>query len=230
MPGERMSAMFEYDRSGVGSGATDVVVLRLDGWNDWFQWRTSFYAYYRASDGELQEIGAVKIGKFGHPYANAAEFATPLPDAFSELDDTYVSIGQDESYYTNMRKWLGPVRAHSAFRTLGDLALRPERLTELANEPLVWESLLRNVDRLTATTTLPRLARGEGLAAFEFTFNRPAENPFDEEAVLDFSVTPNSTPPTNVHVLIGRNGSGKTTTLREMAVALLGPQVGTTRA
>ena len=224
------SARFEVEQPGSISTSLDVVILRLQNWNDWFKWRTSFYAYYKSPEGQIHEIGAVKIGRLDHGYANSSEYATPLPTSFDRLDNTYVSIGQDESYYVNMRKLLGPVRAAVAFDTLGDLAYRPERLEEFSTYPLVNESLLRHVDRLTATSTLPRLARGQGLAAFEFIFNRPAENPFDSNSVLDFAVIPSSKPPTNVHVLIGRNGSGKTTMIKEMAVALLGNESGSTRA
>jgi hypothetical protein len=38
---------------------------------------------------------------------------------------------------------------------------------------------------------------------------------------MDFVVTPNSTPPTNVHALIGRNGVGKTHFMQHLAKALL---------
>lgn len=38
---------------------------------------------------------------------------------------------------------------------------------------------------------------------------------------MDFEVLPNSNPPSNVHVMIGRNGSGKTKMLQSMINSLI---------
>ncbi|MFI5690068.1 AAA family ATPase [Streptomyces sp. NPDC051636] len=43
------------------------------------------------------------------------------------------------------------------------------------------------------------------------------------ERRLSFSVTPHSQPPNNIHVLIGRNGVGKTTLLGKIAEAVVNP-------
>ncbi|MFJ7946879.1 hypothetical protein ACIQ6K_24975 [Streptomyces sp. NPDC096354] len=40
---------------------------------------------------------------------------------------------------------------------------------------------------------------------------------------VDFQVTPESSPSSNIHVLIGRNGVGKTTLLRNLAGAVVRP-------
>ena len=209
----------------------DVLLLRLMSWNDWFEYRTLFYCYYKDSDGILREVGPVKIALDGHTYANSPEHATPVPEVIDQpLSEGYFSLGQDESYYTNMRKLLGGVRAHAAFAALRDLALTPDRIDDLSDRPVLSSSLLRSVSTVTAKTTFPNLARGLGHTAYQFTFHRPSENPLVDATVMDFAVAPASTPPTNVHVLIGRNGSGKTRTLRHMALAMLGLEAGDTNS
>jgi predicted ATPase len=100
------------------------------------------------------------------------------------------------------------------------------------DEPVMRESLLRSGSesrpfgqRLRASEArvrgrLNRLARGDArLTPFSFTYTFPAigEAP---APVLSFEVEPDSQPPTNIHVLIGRNGVGKTRCLQNMAQSL----------
>ena len=53
---------------------------------------------------------------------------------------------------------------------------------------------------------------GGGALLTQFSFSYEGPQPEDEESErlkLEFRVTPNSTPPTNIHVMIGRNGMGQ---------------------
>lgn len=197
-------------------------------WNDWFEWRTLFYLYFSDGNGALHDIGAVKIARVGHTYLNDSAHATPLPDTFSALPDEYAAVAQDESFYENLRQHLGEERMRLALEGLGDLAVRQHDFNELEDVPVVSRSLLRSVAAVTVRTTYPDLIAGRGPSSYEFRFVRPSENAFMEAMRLDFKVRANSTPPTNVHVLIGRNGSGKTSALRDMARAMLGPEAGET--
>lgn len=88
---------------------------------------------------------------------------------------------------------------------------------------------MREMPAATIKNKLRRIvASGGGNAAFDFVYTRPTESPLPiEDTTLEFAVAPGSTPPSNVHALIGRNGSGKTTILRSMARALLGGTVAT---
>jgi len=67
-----------------------------------------------------------------------------------------------------------------------------------------------------------RLATGGArLTRYQFTYTPPkreGKSPF----ILAFDVRPESAPPTNIHVLTGRNGVGKTHLLNLMARALVG--------
>jgi len=89
------------------------------------------------------------------------------------------------------------------------------------------ESLLRSVHENNVRGRLARLAHGDAvLTSFEFKypFSRVAEN--IDPPVLDFKVIPESEPPTNIHVLIGRNGVGKTRCMLEILKALLSGRDG----
>lgn len=85
------------------------------------------------------------------------------------------------------------------------------------------ESLLRSVTRSTVEGQFRRMARGDArVTRYEFSYSPPKRlgegaPPFE----LEFSVDPSSRIPTNVHILIGRNGVGKTRLLSLMTKALV---------
>jgi ABC-type transport system involved in cytochrome c biogenesis ATPase subunit len=217
-------------RAGVAAAhePRDVIVLERAEWNDWFRWRTLFSVSYFDKGGRRLHVGAVKIAKLDHAYANEAQHATPIPDSFTSLDHTYVSVGQDEGYYDNLKKWLGASRARETLVALRDLAVRD---SELPDADVVVNSLLRNVAEFTVHTTFANIVRGIGYSPYSFTYTRPKIiGNADAEVKLTFNVEPDAKPPTNVHALIGPNGSGKTTHLRNMAIALLGPEAGPSSA
>src|SRR5690606_17223983 len=73
----------------------------------------------------------------------------------------------------------------------------------------------------TVTEQYRRMALGGAkLTNFRFWFESPQITPESPEMKLLFSVYPESNPPTNVHVLIGRNGVGKTNMINNMISSL----------
>ncbi len=87
------------------------------------------------------------------------------------------------------------------------------------------ESLLRDVRIENVRNRLHRLSMGDAvLTEFQFEYVFPGNEGNRQQPALDFHVEPESEPPTNVHVLIGRNGVGKTRCLQLMRKALLGKQ------
>ncbi len=84
-------------------------------------------------------------------------------------------------------------------------------------------SLLRSVTRATIEGQFYRMARGGArLTDYEFSYTAPARaRRRSPPLTLSFTVAPESYPPTNVHVLIGRNGVGKTTILNSMTQAIV---------
>jgi hypothetical protein len=87
--------------------------------------------------------------------------------------------------------------------------------------------LLRNVSRATVRNQFNRLALGgTRLSAYEFSYTYPSPRGgprVGESAQPDLNVVPESQPPTNVHVIIGRNGVGKSRLLNRFENALIRP-------
>lgn len=204
----------------------EAILIHRAYWNDWYQWKTLFYAYVVGPDGEALDVGAVKIAKLNFSYVRSHETngdLTPLPKKFSGQLREVVSVGQDESYYLNLRNHLGPKKMKLALRQVGDLALDRALFERTKHKSVVQESLLRSVASVSVTGVFARIIKtGLSQVAYDFRYLRNSENPeVNEPARFEFAVVPNSSPPTNVHVLIGRNGAGKTTVMRSMAAALL---------
>lgn len=202
----------------------DVVHLRHTGWDDWFKFSTLYNAAYVDADGKPHEIGGAKIGRAGllpagkgtdregHRYPNP-------PKQFNQLEGSFFSLGQDASFYEALTD-LGAAFRDTFLKAMRDIAYAPELLRVSAQEEVTRVSLLREVPIVTVREQLHRLAHGGvRLTPYEFTFRLSEAKP--EPLKLRFSVDPDSRPPSNIQVLIGRNGVGKSTLLNRLAKALV---------
>ena len=200
----------------------DVAFLERSGWDD-FGFQTLFDLYYRDAEGTIHYVGAVKIGSFGLGRAGQPD----VPDEFDQLDGQLFSLGQDDSYYAQLNA-LGDQVRDDVLAALNDVAVSPDLFARALREPVTGKSLLRNVSRVTVRTQFNRLALGGArLSAYEFTYSYPGatDGPGRGKApsFLTFKVVPESQPPTNVHVIIGRNGVGKSRLLNGIENALIRP-------
>jgi len=193
-----------------------ICYLTTDRWDD-YHFKTQFYLTYLAADGTQHEIGNVKIG--GRGWAED-QLSPDLPDRFEELGDDLFSVGQDDDYYTRLRGL--PDIGRTVMRALRDVAYNNEIFEQIRDEPVTRVSLLRELSAAAVTGRLQRLAHGlVPLTPYSFSYRWPLSDG-DTHDKLDFHVTPDVLPPTNIHVVIGRNGAGKTRLLHGMGSALLG--------
>lgn len=201
---------------------TDVQLeayLVIDDWDDWFKYNTLYALWVYDEHGTRHAIGGVKIGQFG---MEEGQRRAAIPDTFNELDDRFFSLGQDDSYYVNLNK-LGEVIRDEILQGLRDVALDNGIFEKALNENVTGVSLLRSVTRSTVLGQFSRLAKGGArLSHYEFSYSAPPwPNSKISPVKLSFAVVPESMPPTNIHVLIGRNGVGKTHLLHHMSRALV---------
>ncbi len=200
-------------------GAQPRAFLITDNWDDWFKFNTLYTLYVVDAEGERHSIGGVKIGQFA---MEVGQRCAAVPDTFDELDERFFSLGQDDSYYANLNE-LGPELRDTVLRGLRDMALDQELFRRALPESVTGESLLRFVTPATVLGQFRRLARGEArLSQYAFSYTAPKPTRSRAAPVtLSFAVEPESQPPTNIHVLIGRNGVGKTHLLHHMTRALV---------
>jgi len=208
----------------VPSGSKNQAFLFVDNWDDWGKYRTQFSLHVVDETGEAHHIGSVKIGQKGlQPSARVSKShrAPALDEAFGALDESYFSLGQSESYYESLNELSDALRAR-VLKGLRDCAADLDIFETYRAEEVMRESLLRDVVESTVTGRLNRLSRGDAkLTRFAFAYSFPARGRKPPTS-MTFDVIPESQPPTNVHVLIGRNGVGKTRCMRLLALALLG--------
>lgn len=206
------------------SGSKSQAFLYVDRWDDWGKYRTQFSLHVADEDGEVHHIGSVKIGHKGlmpSGKVSKGHRAPALAEKFDALSEDYFSLGQSESYYDSLNELSEALRSR-VLKGLRDCAADLRIFETWRDEDVMRESLLRDVRDSTVTGRLNRLTRGDAkLTKFEFTYHLPTARG-SPPASMSFDVTPDSQPPTNVHVLIGRNGVGKTRCMRQLALALLG--------
>lgn len=205
-------------RSRRPADARDRAFLISDGWDD-FGFKTLSHLAYVDDDGTWNDIGAIKIGAFG---MGAGPGRTELPSQpFSQLSPSHFSLGQDDDYYEHLNK-LGPEVRDAVLVCLRDIALDVELRERALKEDVTGTSLLRSVSVTSVRGQFHRLARGLArLSQYDFSYTLPVPSASVSPATLSFAVVPESQPPTNIHVLIGRNGVGKTHVLNQMAKTLI---------
>lgn len=197
--------------------ATDIIFLTWDDWND-YSFLTLFGMLYVDESSVVHEIGAVKIGYFGQ---SEQERAFSIGDELEGLGDNFFSLGQSDLYYSSLNK-LGNTKRDLILNTLNDIAKDDVLYEKAVKERVTKISLFRFVSPSTVKSQFYRIAHGGiRLTEYNFKFNAPKIRKDSSNFDLSFNVIPESFPPTNIHVLIGRNGVGKTHLTNNMINALL---------
>lgn len=207
-------------RPGSSRHSRGAAYLTEDRWDD-FGFKTLYQLQYLDRSGEFHEIGGVKIGGLGW---GDVQLSTGLSGSFTSVPDDYFSVGQDEDYYTALRELPRGV-GEEILRALRDFAFDTTIFDRARREEVTRTSLLRQVSAAAVVGHLHRLAHGlTPLTEYRFGYEFPTRG--GDSQKLDFAVLPDSYPPTNLHVIIGRNGAGKTRALDGMARALAEPEGG----
>jgi predicted ATPase len=194
-------------------------VLVADKWDDYFKFSTLYALYIVDENEELQEVGNLKIGQFN---MERKQRSPELPKRFEQLDERFFSLGQDDEYYLRLND-LGDATREEILRALNDIAKNEQLYEKAKNEKVSIDSLFRFAPETTVKIQFRRMANGGArLSRYDFIYHSPSgKNSAIPQISLDFHVVPDSNPPTNIHVLIGKNGVGKTYLLNNMAAALV---------
>jgi predicted ATPase len=195
----------------------NVVFLVRDNWND-YAFHTLFYLNYTDEKLKHHELGNVKIGRFGQ---EENEMLLEGIKRFTELDENYFSLGLDDVYYERINN-IGQKFRDEILISLKDIAKDADLYERAISERVTQVSLLRGISPFTITGQYRRMTLGGvRLTSYDFrfeTFNN--EESHFSPIQLDFNVIPDSIPPTNIHVIIGRNGVGKTKLITNMISTL----------
>lgn len=202
-----------------------TVYLVTDNWND-YSFHTLFYMYLHDGGGSLIDIGSVKIAFVGQTPETATHAF--LPKMFNTSIDGIYSLGQSYEYYRRLASLEVDYR-QSILETLGDVVAKPETIDSILDEPAFKKSLLRDRSLSVVKGQFTRGLEGKPeLTDFKFRFRRLGLDTFGS-IEIDFTIKASSTPSTNIHAMIGRNGVGKTTILNGMIEAVTGQEAKSCR-
>lgn len=198
------------------ASSQNTAYLEHDNWDD-FSFQTLFRLTVFDEQGNKHSIGDVKIGFIGQEHGSTSG---KIPRTFNFLEGFY-SLGQDADYYKNLVQCLSSDMLENILKTLGDVAYNPNLLDIASNEDAFNTSFLRSVKLTTIKHQFQRILKGESeLTNYNFFFERPSSDIYSGIRV-DFKVDPTTKPSSNLHILIGRNGVGKTTLINNMVDALI---------
>ena len=204
-------------KSSPPSSGSNEVYLVIDNWND-YSFVTSFGIYAFDESGVRHELPGVRIGFFGQ----TKDVATynKLSDSFDALDETFFSLGMGVDYYKELFSDFSEDWRTDFLTSIRDVVWDQALLEVAKNESVFEISHLRSISISKVRDQFASVLKGEVLLTdFKFGFCLPPSEKF-AGFDLKFSVKASSTPSTNMHALIGRNGVGKTTLLNSMVKAI----------
>jgi len=133
----------------------------------------------------------------------------------------FFSLGQSDEYYIELNSLGGDIR-DEILSALKDIAFDNNMYWSNKNHDVTQNSLMRDIAQTTVLGQFHRLAIGRArLSEYNFNYKIKSQYEWENDIELHFEVHPNSKPPTNVHVIIGRNGVGKTRLLTNMVKSII---------
>ena len=191
----------------------NTIFLNTDNWDD-FCFKTTFHAIYCDEKGINHELGTIKIGKTG--MGDGGRISEYLDSEFESLPDGFFSLWQTAEAYKRVIDC--EKKCHfKILKALKDIAYDPSLYDRYTYEKVLVSSLFRDVSHSLYIRQFRRIASGNAvLTPFNFSYLIENDNQFIDSCSLNFSVSPDVMPPTNVHAIIGSNGIGKTTLIKQM--------------
>ena len=185
-------------------------------WDDYGH-KTSFQLYYINQDGNKSNVGKVKICK-----KNENKTLGVIPKSFTSLDLNYCSLGQDTSYYSNIKKVLGD-DAKAFLYAMRDAAVFSRISDDFINDTGFRHSLLRDNSADTALNIGRYVLAGfdpDDRVNFTYKTQLAYAPNFDFNIKFDFGKINQEDNFNRVIAIIGENGVGKTSLLSNLAKSI----------
>ena len=199
--------------------------LKPDNWDD-YSLKTTFIVHYYESQFSHKLIGSTKIlykeleVKDGARDAWTFDF---LQSSFEALDENFVSLGQDETYYNNLKLFFGKDPALNILESLRDCGMHREFLNDFSDKRGTKDSLLRSITAENMLNSARKILLSNNFNdAFHFEFEfKPLYNDNDSENLPLMFDSKNEYFPNRVSCIIGENGVGKTQILNQLSEFIL---------
>jgi len=202
-----------YTRINISNMQYPFVLLTKDGWNDYWSYETLFSFTYYPKKGINQYVGQIKI-------LDKRKGSTTLPDFFPLLDENFCSLGTDINFYQNVKELIPDFE--SVLDNLNDVAFYPSVAEDFEVLPGFRSSLLRYSEAEKAYKQAKKILQGvDYKEPFVFNYSCKLDNAESNHSVY-FNFSLSEQLPHRIVTLIGRNGTGKTQYLSNLALDLSG--------
>ncbi|EHI99058.1 hypothetical protein CDLVIII_2413 [Clostridium sp. DL-VIII] len=193
---------------------SNTAYLIEDQWDDWFKYSTMYDLWVVNENKEKVWIGKVKIGQVD---MKSDQRRPDIRNTFNQLGEVFFSLGQDDYYYERIKE-LGDDLRDEILNNLNDMAKNEKIFDKYIGLNVTQNSLLRGISTKTVIEQFRRIAKGGArLTSYSFRYQAAISKELDIKSMeLSFDIKPKSNPPTNIQVLIGRNGVGKTHLINNM--------------
>lgn len=193
--------------------------LEKNNWND-YSFITTFSLTLHDDKGVFRKIGNVRIGFVGQTEETATY--KKLESMFDGgLPSSFFSLGMHTEYYEELYKLEGVLR-ENLLHALRDVVFSQKYLAVAEDQAVFSTALLRDSSIAVVKGKYSRLLAGlKELTPYDFAFV-PSNEMFGGKQI-EFNVVDDSTPSSNIHAIIGKNGTGKTTFLNSMVEAIINP-------
>ncbi|WP_139388638.1 AAA family ATPase [Aeromonas hydrophila] len=190
------------------------ILLEEDNWND-YSYKTQYFMYIYDMKGIIIFEGSIKIAVDDQTKNNSSNckneysYHDLIPKEFERLDSGFYSVGANEYYYEKLSELDQNIR-ESILISLNDIAYDRSLFNKIKslNLEVFHASLMREFNEIDFTHRISRIARG-GVILTNFDFDFDYQLNENDTKIVNFQIRPNTLPPTNMHVLIGSNGVGK---------------------
>ena len=194
------------------------IYLESDNWDD-YSFKTTFYVTFYKEYKRTIWIGKTKIIKSDLKVEENKKDAWTLDFLDKEFDclsDKFASLGQDDSYYENLKK-IDINYIHEILTGLRDCGYARNYLDGF-NSRSVHDSLFRSITAEKLLNKARFILFAENLDnAFHFSFK--FSPPYNEKQKIDIKLnfdTCNKYFPNRIICLIGENGTGKTQFINQL--------------
>lgn len=201
----------------------NTIILYRDNWND-YGYYTLFHSIFYDEKSVSHKIGSLKIysRKLDDPDRNISSVATLLPDTIQTLNNEFCSLGCDLNYYKNLKK-LFPAEYKEILRRLRDIATDNDIYNAFKDATGVQKSLLRESSAEKALHEARYVLKNDKLEEKDISFQCQYKAPFSVNHIkLKFNFKKHNYIPYRICAVVGKNGTGKTQFLSQLAGALSG--------
>lgn len=199
------------------------IILYCDNWND-YGYCTLFHSVFYDEKSALHEIGSLKIYSkvLDDPDSDISSVAILLPDTIQTLNSEFCSLGCDLNFYKNLKKRF-PYEYMEILRRLRDIATNNDIYNAFKDATGVQKSLLRESSAEKALNEAKYVLKNDKLEEKDISFRCKYKAPYSVNSIkLSFNFKKNDYIPYRICAVVGKNGTGKTQFLSQLASSLSG--------